>query len=332
VTQALLQADGIAKHYRVRKPGDLFGRRAVLKAVDGVSLAIPRGRTLGIVGESGCGKSTLGRLLLGMETPTAGTIRFEGAPLPSADTNAWRSSRRRMQMIFQDSLGALDRRLPVGAQIAEPLDIHRIDALDQRARRVSAMLDAVGLSNHLALRYPHELSGGQRQRAVIARALVIEPDLLVCDEPISALDVSIQAQIVNLLQSLQRRLSITFVFISHDLKIVHYISDEIAVMYLGRIVERGLRDRIFSQPAHPYTKALIAAVPVADPTRLRSRVLVHGDPPSPFDLPKGCRFNTRCPAAIAKCRQIEPDLVDIGEGHQAACHLAVPSVAAGKAA
>jgi peptide/nickel transport system ATP-binding protein len=332
MTQALLQADGVVKHYRVRKPGDLFGRRAFLKAVDGVSLAIPRGRTLGIVGESGCGKSTLGRLLLGMEAPTDGTVRFEGAPLPPTDTDAWRSSRRRMQMIFQDSLGALDRRLPVGAQIAEPLDIHRIDAPDQRARRVSAMLDAVGLSKHLALRFPHELSGGQRQRAVIARALVLEPDLLVCDEPISALDVSIQAQIVNLLQALQRRLSITFVFISHDLKIVHYISDEIAVMYLGRIVERGPRDRIFAQPAHPYTKALIAAVPVADPSRLRSRVLVHGDPPSPFDLPQGCRFHTRCPMAIAKCRQIEPDLADIGEGHHAACHLAMPASATGKAA
>jgi peptide/nickel transport system ATP-binding protein len=332
MTQALLQADGVVKHYRVRKPGDLFGRRALLKAVDGVSLAIPRGRTLGIVGESGCGKSTLGRLLLGMEAPTDGTVRFEGAPLPSTDTDAWRSSRRRMQMIFQDSLGALDRRLPVGAQIAEPLDIHRIDAPDQRVRRVSAMLDAVGLSKHLALRFPHELSGGQRQRAVIARALVLEPDLLVCDEPISALDVSIQAQIVNLLQALQRRLSITFVFISHDLKIVHYISDEIAVMYLGRIVERGPRDRIFAQPAHPYTKALIAAVPVADPSRLRSRVLVHGDPPSPFDLPQGCRFHTRCPMAIAKCRQIEPDLADIGEGHHVACHLAMPASATGKAA
>ena len=332
MTQALLQADGVVKHYRVRKPGDLFGRRALLKAVDGVSLAIPRGRTLGIVGESGCGKSTLGRLLLGMEAPTDGTVRFEGAPLPSTDTDAWRSSRRRMQMIFQESLGALDRRLPVGAQIAEPLDIHRIDAPDQRVRRVSAMLDAVGLSKHLALRFPHELSGGQRQRAVIARALVLEPDLLVCDEPISALDVSIQAQIVNLLQALQRRLSITFVFISHDLKIVHYISDEIAVMYLGRIVERGPRDRIFAQPAHPYTKALIAAVPVADPSRLRSRVLVHGDPPSPFDLPQGCRFHTRCPMAIAKCRQIEPDLADIGEGHHVACHLAMPASATGKAA
>ena len=332
MTQALLQADGVVKHYRVRKPGDLFGRRAYLKAVDGVSLAIPRGRTLGVVGESGCGKSTLGRLLLGMETPTAGSVRFAGEALPEADTDAWRAGRRRMQMIFQDSLGALDRRLSVGEQIAEPLEIHNVGPSDRRARRVSELLDAVGLSKQLAQRYPHELSGGQRQRAVIARALVLEPDLLVCDEPISALDVSIQAQIVNLLQTLQRRLGITFVFISHDLKIVHYISDEIAVMYLGRVVERGPRDRVFERPAHPYTKALIAAVPVADPSRPRSRALVHGDPPSPFDLPQGCRFHTRCPLAVAKCRQVEPNLAELGDGHQAACHLAAPTAAAGKAA
>jgi peptide/nickel transport system ATP-binding protein len=332
MTQALLQADGVVKHYRVRKPGDLFGRRAYLKAVDGVSLAIPRGRTLGVVGESGCGKSTLGRLLLGMETPTAGSVRFAGEALPEADTDAWRAGRRRMQMIFQDSLGALDRRLSVGEQIAEPLEIHNVGPSDRRARRVSELLDAVGLSKQLAQRYPHELSGGQRQRAVIARALVLEPDLLVCDEPISALDVSIQAQIVNLLQTLQRRLGITFVFISHDLKIVHYISDEIAVMYLGRIVERGPRDRVFDRPVHPYTKALVAAVPVADPSRPRSRVLVHGDPPSPFELPQGCRFHTRCPLAVAKCREIEPGLADLGSGHHAACHLAVPTATAEKAA
>ena len=332
MTQALLQADGVVKHYRVRKQGDLFGRRAYLKAVDGVSLAIPRGRTLGVVGESGCGKSTLGRLLLGMETPTAGSVRFAGEALPEADTDAWRAGRRRMQMIFQDSLGALDRRLSVGEQIAEPLEIHNVGPPDRRARRVSELLDAVGLSKQLAQRYPHELSGGQRQRAVIARALVLEPDLLVCDEPISALDVSIQAQIVNLLQTLQRRLGITFVFISHDLKIVHYISDEIAVMYLGRIVERGPRDRVFDRPVHPYTKALVAAVPVADPSRPRSRVLVHGDPPSPFELPQGCRFHTRCPLAVAKCREIEPGLADLGSGHHAACHLAVPTATVEKAA
>jgi peptide/nickel transport system ATP-binding protein len=332
MSDVLLQADNVVKHYRVRKPGDLFGRRAVLKAVDGVSLTVRRGRTLGIVGESGCGKSTLGRLLLGMEAPTEGAVRFKGEGLPPADTDAWRKGRRRMQMIFQDSLGALDRRLPIGDQIAEPLDIHQIDVPDLRPRRVSAMLEAVGLGKQLAARYPHELSGGQRQRAVIARALVAEPELLVCDEPISALDVSIQAQVVNLLQSLQRRLAVTFVFVSHDLKIVHYISDEIAVMYLGRIVERGPRDSVFERPAHPYTKALIAAVPVADPARPRSRVLVHGDPPSPFDLPQGCRFHTRCPVAIDRCRRIEPGLSDLGDGHQAACHLAAPSGGLEKAA
>jgi peptide/nickel transport system ATP-binding protein len=326
MTEALLTASHVARHYRVRRPGDLFSRRALLKAVDGVSLSVVRGRTLGVVGESGCGKSTLGRLLLGMEPPTAGEIHFDGQPLAARQDGEWRALRRRLQMIFQDSLGALDRRLRIGEQIAEPLEIHAVGSPGTRRRRVQTVLDAVGLAGSLAGRYPHELSGGQRQRAVIARALVLEPELIVCDEPVSALDVSIQAQVVNLLRALQRRLGIAYVFISHDLKVVHHLSDEIAVMYLGRVVECGTRDRLFTRPEHPYTKALIAAVP--DPRRRRPPMQLQGDPPSPFDMPAGCRFHTRCPHATDLCRQAEPELRRLRDGHTVACHLAADDTGA----
>jgi peptide/nickel transport system ATP-binding protein len=319
MSQVLLSATEAKRHYRVRRPGDLFGRRALLKAVDGVSLSVERGRTLGVVGESGCGKSTLGRLLLGMEPATAGEVSFDGKPLSAYQDAGWRALRRRMQMIFQDSLGALDRRLRIGEQIAEPLEIHAIGTPEERRRRVESVLDAVGLVGSLASRYPHELSGGQRQRAVIARALVLEPEVIVCDEPVSALDVSIQAQVVNLLKALQRRLGVAYVFISHDLKIVHHLSDEIAVMYLGKVVERGRRDRLFTRPEHPYTQALISAVP--DPRQSRAPILLRGDPPSPFDVPSGCRFNTRCPHATELCRRAEPALATLPDGHAVACHL-----------
>ncbi len=322
MSEPILQAEDVARHFRVRRPGDLFGHRALLKAVDGVSLSVGKGRTLGVVGESGCGKSTLGRLLLGMEAPTRGMIRFAGTAVGATEDAGWRMSRRRMQMIFQDSLGALDRRLRIGVQISEPLEIHEVGTPETRRRKVGEVLDAVGLSPQLAERYPHELSGGQRQRAVIARALVLEPDLIVCDEPISALDVSIQAQVVNLLKQLQQRLSVAYVFISHDLKVVHHVSDEIAVMYLGKIVEIGRRDRLFSNPEHPYTRALIAAVPVVERGRRRDRLLMHGDPPSPFELPAGCRFHTRCPLAVDTCRRVEPALTALADGHRVACHLA----------
>jgi peptide/nickel transport system ATP-binding protein len=328
----LLVADNLAKQYRVRRQGSLFGTRAVLKAVDGVSVRVERGGTLGIVGESGSGKSTLGRLLLGMEAPSSGTVTFDGAPIDARENAHWRKNRKRMQMIFQDALGALDRRLRIGDQIAEPLDIHEIGDAAARARKVAATLDAVGLSAQLAARYPHELSGGQRQRAVIARALVLEPDLVVCDEPISALDVSIQAQVVNLLAALQRRLGVAYVFISHDLKVVHHIAGEIAVMYLGRVVEYGTRERLFRAPAHPYTKALIAAVPRIDASGRENRVLLAGDPPSPFAVPAGCRFHTRCPIARDVCRRDDPALAPLPDGHRVACHFPDAAQAGGKAA
>ena len=323
----LLEARDVAREFRVRRPGDWLGRRTPLRAVDGVSLSVARGATLGVVGESGCGKSTLGRLLLGMLPPTRGEVLFAGERLGGSEDARWRQQRRRMQMIFQDPLGALDRRMRIGDQVAEPLAIHAIGDHAGRRRRLETVLDAVGLSPRLATRFPHELSGGQRQRAVIARALVVEPELIVCDEPVSALDVSIQAQVVNLLRTLQRSLGIAYVFISHDLKVVHHVSDEIAVMYLGRVVEHGSRDRLFARPEHPYTQALVSAVPVPDPRRRRERILLQGDPPSPLAVPPGCRFHTRCPLATDRCRAIEPELRELPDGHRVACHLAGDGVA-----
>jgi peptide/nickel transport system ATP-binding protein len=321
---ALIEASDLARHYRAAR-GGWFGRRRTLRAVDGVSFAIARGRTLGLVGESGCGKSTLAKLVLGMVPPTAGQVRFAGHDATRLPVGEWRRLRRRMQMVFQDPLGALDRRITIGRQIAEPLDIHAIGERAQRPALAAAAMDAVGLGTHLYDRYPHEISGGQRQRAVIARALVSEPDLLVCDEPVSALDVSIQAQVVNLLAGLQRRRGLTYLFISHDLKVVRHLSHDIAVMYLGRIVEQAPKERLFAAPQHPYTQALIAAVPVPDPMRRRPRALLQGDPPSPFAVPTGCRFHTRCPLASDICRTVEPTLKPLGDGHVVACH-AVPSV------
>jgi peptide/nickel transport system ATP-binding protein len=320
VSAPLLEARDVAREFRIRRPGDWLGRRSRLRAVDGVSLRVARGMTLGVVGESGCGKSTLGRLLLGMLPPTRGEVHFEQERLESRENARWRRQRRRMQMIFQDPLGALDRRMRIGDQIAEPLAIHEIGDAGERRRRIDGVLEAVGLGPRLAERFPHELSGGQRQRAVIARALVVEPELIVCDEPVSALDVSIQAQVVNLLGALQRRLGIAYVFISHDLKVVHHVSHEIAVMYLGRIVEQGTRARLFARPEHPYTRALISAVPVPDPQRRRERLLLPGDPPSPLDVPSGCRFHTRCPLAGPRCRTEDPALRTLPDGHRVACH------------
>jgi peptide/nickel transport system ATP-binding protein len=320
----LLEASDLARHYRSAR-GGWFGRRRTLRAVDGVSFAIARGRTLGLVGESGCGKSTLAKLVLGMVPPTAGNVRFDGHDATRLPVGEWRRLRRRMQMVFQDPLGALDRRITIGRQIAEPLDIHAIGERPQRPALAAAAMDAVGLGTHLYDRYPHEISGGQRQRAVIARALVSEPDLLVCDEPVSALDVSIQAQVVNLLAGLQRRRGLTYLFISHDLKVVRHLSHDIAVMYLGRIVEQAPKERLFAAPQHPYTQALIAAVPVPDPMRRRPRALLQGDPPSPFAVPTGCRFHTRCPLASDICRTTEPSLKPLGDGHVVACH-AVPGL------
>jgi peptide/nickel transport system ATP-binding protein len=322
----LLQADGLVRRYTMRS--GLFGRTTELRAVDGVSLTLERGRTLGLVGESGCGKSTTGRLVLGLEMPDEGQAAFEGKAMPQPGSTEWRALRARMQMVFQDPLGALDRRLPISAQVAEPLDIHRIGARSEREARVEALLRAVGLRPDHATRYPHELSGGQRQRAVLARALATEPALLVCDEPISALDVSIQAQVMNLLVELQQRFGMGMLFVSHDLRAVRQVSHRVAVMYLGRIVEEGEPDEVLRDPAHPYAQALVSAIP--HPGRSGQRIVLQGDPPNPADRPSGCAFHPRCPVATAACAAETPLLKPRpGDGRLVACHVAQGEVAPG---
>ena len=322
----LLSADGLIRGYPMRR--GLFGRAAEVRAVDGVSLTIGHGRTLGLGGESGCGKSTTARLVLGLETPDGGSVAFEGRAMPPPGSPEWRRLRARMQMVFQDPLGALDRRLPVGVQIAEPLEIHRLGDASARAARVADLLQAVGLRPDQAARYPHELSGGQRQRAVLARALATDPALLVCDEPISALDVSIQAQVMNLLVELQERFGMGMLFVSHDLRAVRQVSHRVAVMYLGRVVEEGEPDAVLHDPAHPYAQALVSAIP--HPGRGARRIVLQGDPPNPADRPAGCAFHPRCPVATALCAReapvLKPRRVD---GRLVACHVAQGEAAAG---
>jgi peptide/nickel transport system ATP-binding protein len=322
---ALLAAEGLVRRYAMRR--GMFGRSVEVRAVDGVSLRLDRGRTLGLVGESGCGKSTTGRLVLGMEAPDAGSVSFDGRAMPAPGTADWRAMRARMQMVFQDPLGALDRRLPIGAQVAEPLDIHGIGERAARAARVEALLRAVGLRPDQAARYPHELSGGQRQRAVLARALATDPALLVLDEPISALDVSIQAQVMNLLVELQERFGTAMLFVSHDLRAVRQVSHRVAVMYLGRIVEEGEPDAVLHDPAHPYAQALVSAIP--HPGRGGRRIVLQGDPPNPADRPAGCAFHPRCPVATALCTREAPALKPRADGRLIACHVAQGDALAG---
>ena len=310
---ALLELDSVVKRFPVR---DALGRRAgAVHAVDGVSLSVAQGETLAIVGESGCGKSTLGRLMLNLITPDSGSVRFGGEDLVRLSPAAMRARRRDMQLIFQDPFASLDPRMTVEQAVAEPLRLHRIVPRSEERARVSDLLSRVGLRPELARRWPHEFSGGQRQRVAIARALASRPKLIVGDEPVSALDVSVQAQVVNLLSDLIRDLGLTFVLISHDLGVVRHVADRVAVMYLGRIVEEGPAEEVLTAPKHPYTRALLAAVPghgVKAPP-------LEGDVPSPIAPPPGCRFHTRCPFAVDRCRSEQPDLR--GEAHRVACHL-----------
>jgi oligopeptide transport system ATP-binding protein len=318
MTPALLQVQGLVKHFPVRR--GVFGRiSGAVRAVDGVDLQIQAGETLGVVGESGCGKSTLGRLVLRLIEPSGGQVLFDGQDLAPLDAPALRAKRRAMQIIFQDPYASLNPRMTVGQTLAEPLQLHGLH-LGRHDARVAELLHTVGLAPEHAQRYPHEFSGGQRQRIGIARALAVEPQLIVCDEAVSALDVSVQAQVVNLLQDLQQRLGLAYLFIAHDLAVVKHIAHRVAVMYLGRIVEIGDKTQVFSQPRHPYTRALLSAIPLPEPGAARERSLLGGDVPSPMHPPTGCHFHTRCAFAQPLCSQ-EPPALETTDGHAVACHL-----------
>ncbi len=317
----VLQVDGLVKHFPVAR--GLIRRKVIgmVRAVEGVSFEIARGETLALVGESGCGKSTTGRLVLRLMDSTAGSVRFKGEEIANLDKQSLRRLRRHMQIIFQDPYASLNPRMTVGEILAEPMAVHDLYTEAERGKRVRELLDVVGLLPEHARRYPHQFSGGQRQRIGIARALAVNPDLIICDEPVSALDVSIQAQIVNLLQNLQQRFGLSYLFIAHDLAVVKHISDRVAVMYLGQLVEIATKRDLYDRPLHPYTQALLSAIPRPDPSVRKERVLLAGDVPSPFAPPSGCRFHTRCQHAQPRCKQEEPELRDAGGGHRVACHF-----------
>lgn len=316
----LIEARNLVKYFPVREG---FLRRVTkqVRAVDNVSFTIKVGETLGLVGESGCGKTTLGRAILRLIEPTAGQVLFEGQDLTALNAHELRAQRRKMQIVFQDPYGSLDPRMTVGKSVAQGLSAHNIGNRQEREAMAIDTLGRVGLNAWYRNRFPHEFSGGQRQRIGIARALVLQPKFIVCDEPVSALDVSIQSQVLNLLRDLQQEFGLTFLFIAHNLSVVEYISDRIAVMYLGQIVELALRELICENPLHPYTRALISAIPMPDPTLKRERILLEGDVPSPMDPPPGCRFHTRCPQAFDRCAVDDPEFQQAEPGHWVACHL-----------
>ena len=312
----LLVVDELKKHYPVR--GGMWGRTiGTIRAVDGVSFSVMKGQTLGLVGESGCGKSTLGRTLMRLEEPTGGRVSFEGRDLAHASRQELFGLRRDIQMVFQDPYSSLNPRMTVGEIVREPLVVHRIGTKAQQLERVRSLLETVGLTGEMLGRYPSEFSGGQRQRIGVARALALNPKLVIADEPVSALDVSVQSQVLNLMVRLQRELGLTYVFISHDLSVVKHVSDSVAIMYLGRIVEKGPVQQIFGRPAHPYTRALIQAIPSGNPRLRREAAPLEGETPSPMSPPAGCAFSSRCPFAIDACRQVVPPLEPVGTPHPA---------------
>jgi oligopeptide transport system ATP-binding protein len=319
----LVRVENLTKYFPI-KAGILQRKVGDVKAVDGVSFDIWRGETLGMVGESGCGKTTVGRTILRIYHPTSGEIFFDGIPLSSVKNKPLRQMRRRMQMVFQDPYASLNPRLTAGEIVGEPLEIHGLARGAEKQKRVAELFELVGLSREYINRYPHEFSGGQRQRIGLARALALTPDLIICDEPIAALDVSIQAQIVNLMQELQEELNLTYLFIAHDLSMVKHISDRVLVMYVGKVMELAQRDELYESPLHPYTKALLSAVPIPDPEyeMQRKRIILSGDLPSPAQPPPGCRFHTRCPIAEQQCKLTEPPLREVVPNHVVACHFA----------
>ena len=322
--QPLLRIENLRKHFPVRL-GAFGERSAVVHALDDVSFEIVEGETLSLVGESGCGKSTTGFAILNLHRPSGGKVVYKGENIAGFDENRMRPIRRDLQIVFQDPYSTLNPRMTIGQAVGEPILFHKLCTKAELPERIARLLGDVGLPGRFAQRYPHELSGGQRQRVAIARALACEPKFIVCDEAISALDVSIQAQIINLLLDLQEKYGLTYLFIAHDLAVVRHISDRVGVMYLGRLAELGTREQVFANPLHPYTKALLSAVPEADPVaeRSRKRQVLQGDVPSPLEPPPGCRFHTRCPIAMERCRSLVPEWRDTGAGHFVACH-AVP--------
>lgn len=320
--EVLIELRNVQKFFSI-KHGIFGGKTKHVQAVDDVSFKIHKGETFGLVGESGCGKSTLGRTIIRLYDPTGGEIIYDGAEIGKMSQADMKPFRKRIQMIFQDPYASLNSRMTVGDIIGEPIDIHNIASGEERQKIIYDLLERVGLSREHASRYPHEFSGGQRQRIGIARALAVNPDFIICDEPISALDVSIQAQVVNMLEDLQKELGLTYLFIAHDLSMVKHISDRIGVMYLGKLVEVAEANELYEKPNHPYTQALLSAIPIPDPNiaKANKRVILEGDVPSPINPPSGCRFRTRCRYAMPVCSEKEPALIDVGDGHMSACHL-----------
>lgn len=316
----ILEVENLKKYFPVNS-GKLFQKKSYLKAVNDVSFSIEKGKTLGLIGESGCGKSTIGKAVMGLSKATSGTIKYKGRDIGSYNNDDFKEFRRNVQMIFQDPYSSLDPHKRISYTVQEPLFIHNIGDPKDRLEKAKELLETVGLSYYHMNRYPHEFSGGQRQRINIARALTLNPELLVCDEPTSALDVSIQAQILNLFKKLQEKFGLTYLFISHSLNVVKYVSDDIAVMYLGKIVELGDSNVAYKHPLHPYTQALFSAIPTEDPTKKVDRIILKGEIPSPLNPPSGCQFHNRCPYAKNICKEVSPQLIELENNHKVACHI-----------